>query len=99
MKKLTFIFFLLISYTLEAGAVLKEKNLEQTLSILKIELKQYNDELKERSAVRKARNKNLISQLIATMKRADQNALMLYSQQQQDNVFDMTYACREATKQ
>ena len=32
------------------------------------------------------------------MKRADQNALMLYSQQQ-DNVFDLTYACHEATKQ
>ncbi|MBQ9215775.1 MAG: mechanosensitive ion channel family protein [Prevotella sp.] len=99
MKRFTLIFFLLVSYTFEVGAVLKEKNLEQTLGILKIELKQYNDELTERSAVRKARNKNLISQLIATMKRADQNALMLYSQQQQDNVFDMTYACREATKQ
>ena len=32
------------------------------------------------------------------MKRADQNALMLYSQQQ-ENVFDLTYACHEATKQ
>jgi small-conductance mechanosensitive channel len=32
------------------------------------------------------------------MKRADQNALMLYSQQQ-DNVFDLTYACHEATQQ
>jgi small-conductance mechanosensitive channel len=32
------------------------------------------------------------------MKRADQNALMLYSQQQ-ENVFDLTYACHEATEQ
>jgi small-conductance mechanosensitive channel len=35
---------------------------------------------------------------MGTMKRADQNALMLYSQQQ-DNVFDLTYACHEATQQ
>ena len=83
---------------LEAGAVLKEKDLEQTLGILRIELRQYDNELTQRSAVRKDRTKRLIQQLMSTMKRADQNALMLYSQQQ-DNVFDLTYACHEATQQ
>ena len=82
----------------EAGAVLKEKDLEQTLGILRTELKQYDNELTIRSAARKDRTKRLIQQLMGTMKRADQNALMLYSQQQ-DNVFDLTYACHEATKQ
>ena len=82
---------------MEAGAVLKEKDLEQTLGILQAELEQYNQQLTIRSAARRERTKNLVTQLIMTMKRADQNALMLYSQQQ-DNVFDLTYACHEARR-
>lgn len=82
----------------EAGAVLKEKDLQQTLAILKTELQRYDTELQERTAVRKQRNKAIIQELVNTMKRADQNALMLYSQQQ-ENVFDLTYACHEATEQ
>ena len=98
MKRFLAILLILLSIGIEANAVLKEKDLEQTLSILQKELEQYNDELTARSAVRKVRAKQLITQLLLTMKQADQNALMLYSQQQ-DNVFDMTYACHEATKQ
>ena len=81
----------------EAGAVLKEKDLEQTLAILQSELEQYNNELTMRSAVRRERAKQLITNLLLTMKQADQNALMLYSQEQ-THPFDMTYACKEATK-
>ena len=98
MKRLSIIFALLLGITIEAGAVLKEKDLEQTLTILQAELEQYNNELTVRSAARKERTKQLITQLLLTMKQADQNALMLYSQKQ-DNVFDLTYACREATNQ
>ncbi len=97
MKRLLLFCIFALSIT-QAGAVLKEKDLEQTLGILHTELKQYNNELDRRSAVRKDRTKRLILQLMSTMKRADQNALMLYSQQQ-DNVFDLTYACHEATQQ
>lgn len=97
MKRLLLFCIFTLSIT-QAGAVLKEKDLEQTLGILHTELKQYNNELDRRSAVRKDRTKRLILQLMSTMKRADQNALMLYSQQQ-DNVFDLTYACHEATQQ
>ena len=93
MKRIIIIFTLLLGIITEAGAVLKEKDLEQTLAILKVELKQYNDDLTTRSAMRKERNRQLIIQLVGMMKQADQNALMLYSQQQ-DNVFDLTYACR-----
>ena len=99
MKRLLILLALTLGIVTEAGAVLKEKDLEQTLAILKVELKQYNDDLTNRAAMHKERNRQLIIQLVATMKRADQNALMLYSQQQQNNVFDLTYACREATKQ
>ena len=98
MKRFFLIFLLLTSFSVDAGAVLKEKDLEQTLSILQSELELYNNELSMRSVARRERTKRLITQLLQTMKRADQNALMLYSQQQ-DNVFDLTYACHEATKQ
>lgn len=98
MKRFFLIFIILASFCIDAGAVLKEKDLEQTLSILQSELELYNNELSMRSVARRERTKRLITQLLQTMKRADQNALMLYSQQQ-DNVFDLTYACHEATKQ
>ena len=98
MKRLLLVCTFALVLVMEAGAVLKEKDLEQTLGILRTELKQYDNELTRRSAVRTDRTKRLIQQLMATMKRADQNALMLYSQQQ-DNVFDLTYACHEATQQ
>ena len=97
MRRLLLFCIFVLSIT-QAGAVLKEKDLEQTLGILRTELKQYNNELDQRSSARKERTKRLIHQLMSTMKRADQNALMLYSQQQ-DNVFDLTYACHEATQQ
>ena len=98
MKRILVFCIFALAIVLEAGAVLKEKDLEQTLGILRTELKQYNNELERRSTARKDRTKRLIQQLMGTMKRADQNALMLYSQQQ-DNVFDLTYACHEATQQ
>ena len=98
MKRLLVFCIFALAIVTEAGAVLKEKDLEQTLGILRTELKQYNNELDRRSTARRDRAKRLIQQLMGTMKRADQNALMLYSQQQ-DNVFDLTYACHEATQQ
>ena len=98
MKKFLIILLLLIGITHEAGAVLKEQDLEQTLTILQTELEQYNSELSVRSAARRERTKRLLTHLLQTMKRADLNAMMLYSQQQ-ENVFDLTYACHEATKQ
>ena len=98
MKRLILILVAVMGLSIEAGAVLKEKDLEQTLAILQVELEEYNNELKLRTNVRKARTTQLITQLLLTMKQADQNALMLYSQEQ-GNVFDLTYACHEATKQ
>lgn len=97
MNRLLIALFCLLMAT-KVGAVLKEKDLNQTLAILQTELEQYNAELSSRTAARKARNKQIIMELVSAMKRADQNALMLYSQQQ-DNVFDLTYACHEATEQ
>ena len=89
MKRFLLIFALMLGFITEAGAVLKEKDLEQTLAILQSELEQYNNELTMRSAVRRERAKQLITNLLLTMKQADQNALMLYSQEQ-THPFDMT---------
>ena len=88
MKRFLLIFALMLGFITEAGAVLKEKDLEQTLAILQSELEQYNNELTMRSAVRRERAKQLITNLLLTMKQADQNALMLYSQEQ-THPFDM----------
>ena len=49
-----------MGFAIEASAVLKEKDLEQTLGILRTELKQYNNELDSRAAMRKERTRRLI---------------------------------------
>ena len=97
MKKILTI-LLLACLTIDAWAVLKEENLEQTLGILRTELTNYYQELALGANIRKAQSDTIISKLIETTKRANQNALMLYSQNA-DYVFDLTYACHEATEQ
>ena len=97
MKKILTI-LLLACLTIDAWAVLKEENLEQTLGILRTELTNYYQELALGADIRKAQSDTIISKLIETTKRANQNALMLYSQNA-DYVFDLTYACHEATEQ
>lgn len=87
----------LAAFVLDAGAVLKEKNLEQTLQILRGELTEYHRELTSQAGERKEEQKAIFNKLMETMKRSQQNALMLYSQKQ-DYVFDLTYACHEATE-
>ena len=79
-------------------AVLKEQNLEQTLSVLRQELTESHTELNAMAEQRKQQTQNIIQQLRETIKRSNQNALMLYSQQK-NYVFDLTYACHEATEQ
>ena len=97
MKKILTI-LLLACLTIDAWAVLKEENLEQTLGILRTELTAHYQELAKGAGIRRAQNDTIISQLIKTTNRANQNALMLYSQNA-DYVFDLTYACHEATNQ
>ena len=79
-------------------AVLKEKDLEQTLSVLRSELTEYHRDLTSRASERKNQTRDIVNQLQETMKRSNQNALMLYSQDP-NYVFDLTYACHEATEQ
>ena len=88
----------LIFWLPETQAVLKERDLDHTLSILRVELTDHYRDLTIMKDKQKQRNREIINQLIETMKKSDQNSLMLYSQKQ-NYVFDMTYACHQATEQ
>ena len=96
MKRLISIIFIM-TVTLCAHAVLKEKDLSQTLLILRTELTDYHRELSERLKMNQKQSERVREQLISIMKRSNQNSLMLYSQKQ-EYVFDLTYACHEATE-
>ncbi len=80
-----------------SGAVLKEKNLVSTLSVLRAELETAFNEQQQNMARYTLNNRQQHKQMIQLMQRSDQVALMLYSQKQ-DFTFDMTYACHEATE-
>ncbi len=97
MKKILLLLALFLG-TLQAHAVLKEKDLPQTLQILRSELTSYYRELNQMLEMNKKQSEAVRSQLISTMQLSNQNSLMLYSQKQ-EYVFDLTYACHEATEQ
>ena len=97
MRRLTSL-LLCLTAALSTHAVLKEQNLEQTLNVLRQELTDTHRELTTMAGERKKRSVELLQQLRETVKQSNQNALMLYSQQQ-NYVFDLTYACHEATEQ
>ena len=98
MKRLITIVALLALVFSEGRAVLKERDLEQTLEILRTELTEYHRTLTSGNLERKQQNEQIFTQLMETMKQSGQNALMLYSQKQ-NYVFDMAYACHQATEQ
>ena len=98
MKRIVFIIALLLGITIESGAVLKEQNLDETLTILRSELTKYYHELNSKRDERKEQRQEVFRNLTQTMKLSNQNALMLYSQNQ-DYLFDLTYACHQATEQ
>ena len=97
MKRIFTIIVILLA-SLQAHAVLKEKDLNETLSILRSELTTYHQELGLQMQRRKEYQQRIYRQLTDVMERSNQNALMLYSQEN-DYIFDLTYACHEATEQ
>lgn len=98
MKRLLATLIAFIAMLSSSHAVLKEKDLEQTLSVLRVELTNYQRKLSNQVNDRKQQTRDIVTELQETMKRSNQNALMLYSQHQ-GYVFDLTYACHEATEQ
>ena len=83
---------------LSAHAVLKERDLKQTLTILRSELEKVHTEQERNVRRAQERQERTRREFMQTMQRSNQNALMLYSQKP-DYVFDLTYACHEATEQ
>ncbi len=98
MKKLLIILALVMGMVSEAGAVLKEKNLDSTLVILRAELTKHYQELSDQRNEQQRQSQEVFQNLTQTMKQSNQNALMLYSQKQ-EYLFDLTYACHQATEQ
>ena len=98
MKRLCIIATLLLAFIMEAGAVLKEKDIDNTLSVLRTELQKYRTELERQSGFMKDQQNSIRKNLFAVLNRSNQNALMLYSQKS-EYIFDLTYACHEATEQ
>ena len=97
MKKVILLLIILLS-AIDTHAVLKEKDLPQTLQILRTELTNYHREMAQMLEQNKRQSEAVRSRLMETMQRSNQNSLMLYSQKQ-EYVFDLTYACHEATEQ
>ena len=88
----------MVALALPSNAVLKEANLNTTLYMLRTELTNYHIDLEKQNQAAKAQQLAVIQELISIVKQADQNSIMLYSQRN-GYIFDMTYACHEATEQ
>ena len=88
----------MVAFVLPSNAVLKEANLDTTLYMLRTELTYYHIDLEKQNQAAKAQQLAVIQELISIVKQADQNSIMLYSQRN-GYIFDMTYACHEATEQ
>lgn len=97
-KRLYIIILLMVTFVLPSNAVLKEANLDTTLYMLRTELTNYHIDLEKQNQAAKAQQLAVIQELISIVKQADQNSIMLYSQRN-GYIFDMTYACHEATEQ
>lgn len=98
MRKRILLLFVMILAVLPSSAVLKEKDLSQTLSILRQELTAYQNDLSKRGENAKHLNEMARAKLFETMQKSNQNSLMLYSQKRA-YVFDLAYACHEANEQ
>ena len=98
MKKKLIALGLALCVLVPAFAVLNEKDLSQTLSVLRYELKSAWQASAERDARTRGRGARQHARLVEMMQRSNELSLMLYSQKQ-DYTFDMTYALNEVSRQ
>ena len=97
-KKRILILVLALMAMVPAYAVLNEKDLSQTLSVLRYELRSAYRAMEERTSRMMGRGNRQHAQLVQMMQRSNELSLMLYSQKQ-DYTFDMTYALNEVSRQ
>ncbi len=96
-KKLFFITILLFILTLPTHAVLQEDSLKNSLQVLRSELIAQHLELTKQLNKSRFITEQVTSQLKEIGDNSAQISLMLYSQKT-DNIFDLTYACQQATE-
>ena len=81
-----------------AFAVFNEKNLSQTLSVLRSELGAQNSKMEARRQNVHSRSEAQHERMVEMIQKSNELALILYSQNQ-DFTFDVTYALKEATRE
>ena len=96
-KKILLLLLPLLLSALPGHAVLKERDLNSTLSILREEMTSFYKDLQNEAKSHKKYREQIIRELVDISNRSNQNALMLYSQKN-EYVFDLTYACNEVTQ-
>ena len=94
-KRLLLILLIALLLPINGLAVLNEKNLDNTLSILRQELVNSHKEQSRALSNAKLRREQVRKELIDILSKSNQNALMLYSQKP-DYVFDL--ADRKSTR-
>lgn len=99
MKQLRILLLLTIVLlnALPSMAVLQEDSLKNSLAVLRHELITSHYQLNEQMNRTKQWNSRITSQLQSITQRSAQVSLMLYSQNS-EYIFDVTYACHEATQ-
>lgn len=98
MRKRICLLLLLTLYLMPGHAVLEEKNLTQSLEVLRVELSSTYTELKGNLEFLRKSSERQHERMISTMQRSNEIALMLYSQNY-NYTFNLAYACHEATQQ
>ena len=88
----------LLLTALPSHAVLKERDISSSLSILRQELNAYRHDLDKQQNDLRLQQQMVVKELLTVGNQSQQNALMLYSQKE-GNIFDLTYACHAATEQ
>ena len=87
----------LLSIAIQGNAVLKERTTQQTLGVLCEELSKTHQEHQERAQRFEMRNKQFQRSIGRDLELCNNIELMLYSQKEQ-NIFDLAYACGQATE-
>ncbi|MBR1551265.1 MAG: mechanosensitive ion channel family protein [Muribaculaceae bacterium] len=95
-KTLIMMVLAMVLGALPAHAVLKERNMEQAMSVLRTELTMMHKEQQQRVARFNEMSKRFDKMMVQVMDRCQQIELMLYSQRT-GYIFDLAYACSEAT--
>lgn len=95
-RRILVLTMLICLWAMPARAVLKERDMSQTLSVLRNELTSTHQEQLVRLQRFNEMNRRFDKMMVQVLDRTQQIELMLYSQKS-NYVFDLAYACNEAT--